>query len=99
MFPLAIAHQLGVTLQQDAIGAVGVEGAGFSTWSSQEPITGQVVRIDPATMQPAMWGPTFAMMPAFTEKDAFLLGRQDFFAAFGVTFAVEASGPTFVIDC
>jgi hypothetical protein len=73
MFPLQVAHSLGVTLQQDALGARGVEGTGFPTWSAQEPVMGQVVRLDPATQQASLWASPFAMTPAFCEKDPFLL--------------------------
>lgn len=98
MFPRQIATQLGVTLQQDAIGASGVEGGGFPTWSSQEPITGQIIRIDPNTQQAELWGPQITMTPAFADKDPFLLGRQDFFAAFGVNFRPAMPQLAFLVD-
>lgn len=99
MFPLRVAQNLGVSLEQDAIGARGVEGAGFSTWSAREAIIGQVVRIDPASQQASLWGKAFPMTPAFCEKDPFLLGRQDFFAAFPVQFMPGNPHPAFVIEC
>lgn len=99
MFPLQVAHKLGVTLKQDSLAAQGVEGNGFPTWSAQEAITGQVVRIDPANRQASLWGKQFRMTPAFCEKKPFLLGRQDFFAAFPVQFVPGNPHPSFIIEC
>lgn len=99
MFPLQIAHQLGVTLEKDLLGASGVEGTGFPTWSAKEAVTGQIVRVDPATQQDELWGVQFPMTPAFCEKDPFLLGRQDFFAALSVYFVPGNPHPSFIIEC
>jgi hypothetical protein len=97
MFPLQVAQRLGVTLEQDALGARGVEGAGFPTWSALETVMGQVVRIDPDNQQASLWGDPFRMTPAFCEKDPFLLGRQDFFAAFPVKFVPGKPDPSFIL--
>lgn len=99
MFPLQVAHSLGVTLQQDAVGARGVEGVGFPTWSAQETVLAQVVRIVPETHKGELWGKSFQMTPAFCEKDPFLLGRQDFFAAMSVQFLPGNPHPSFIIEC
>jgi hypothetical protein len=98
MFPLQIAQQLGVTLQQDAVGASGVEGVAFSTWSAQERIMGQIVRVDPQTQEAGLWGTPFPMTPAFCEKRPFLLGRQDFFSALKVQFLPGNPHPSFVVE-
>ncbi len=101
MFPRQIAGLLGVDgdLVTDAAGAVGVEGGGFPTWSYQPGLTGQVVRTPPNNpTQRELRGPTFPMTPAFAEKDAFLLGRQDFFRALQVDFEPGKPIPHFVIQ-
>ncbi len=97
--PLAVARRLGLSsreLVRDALGAIGVEGIGFPTWSSNVPLEGRVV----ADMGhgPAPWGPLFAVNPAFSEKEPVLLGRADFFQAFVVTFQENASAPVFHLD-
>jgi hypothetical protein len=39
------------------------------------------------------------MTPAFAEKQASLLGREDFFPAFGIQFGSNAQiGPHFIIE-
>ena len=35
---------------------------------------------------PVVWGPRFRLNPAFSEKQAQLLGRADFFQVFSVSF-------------
>ncbi len=47
---------------------------------------------------PVPWGPTFALNPAFSEKDPMLLGRADFFQAFTVTFQKSPTTPAFHLD-
>jgi hypothetical protein len=94
MFPMEIARRLGIDgqLAQDATGAKGVEGGGFPTWSFPPGLSAQIVRVSPENpRQPELWGMPFVMTPAFTHKDPFLLGRQDFFAANNVMF--EAGFP------
>jgi hypothetical protein len=44
------------------------------------------------------WGPGFALSPAFTEHDAVLLGREDFFVAFTITFESQPGGAVFHLD-
>jgi hypothetical protein len=44
-----------------------------------------------------VWGDPFTLNPAFCEKDPFLLGRQDFFATFSVSFDPGNPYPTFSI--
>lgn len=100
MFPMEIARILGVEgqLSEDASGAVGVEGGGFPTWSFLPGLQGQIVRVPPSKPQhPELWGPQIAMNPAFANKDAFLLGRQDFFAELQVRFEPGAP-PHFVVE-
>lgn len=101
--PLGIAGQLGIAdneLTQDPHGGRGV-GSSFSTWSSTVPIFGRILAIlgTPAQPRPELWGPQFLLSPAFSENDdCLLLGRQDFFRAFTVTFQEQASGPVFHVD-
>ena len=100
-FPKTTAALLGLNpdlLERDAQGAVGVEGAGFPTWSSTRPITGQVVRVDPNTGAMSLWGSPFPMNPAFADKEAALLGRSDFFPAFYIGFGTDDNGLFFAIE-
>jgi hypothetical protein len=100
ILPKAIAGELGITdadLEQDDEGGIGVGGGEFDTWSSLIPITGQVVRVDPQTGDPELWGPIFDLDPAFSEDDAFIWGREDFFEAFAITFE-PGSPPSFVLE-
>nr|MBA2599577.1 hypothetical protein [Actinomycetota bacterium] len=87
-FPKSIAAGLGLenSLVQDAQGARGVEDQEFPTWSSTEQIVARIVRNDPQTQAEELWGPEIPMNPAFAEKPTFLLGREDFFAPFVITF-------------
>jgi hypothetical protein len=101
IFPMQIAQRLGITeaLVQDQVGARGVEGVGFSTWSYPPGLQAHVVRI--AQKRPhkvTNWGSPFTLNPAFCHKDPFLLGRQDFFATFRVAFAPGNPHPTFSIS-
>jgi hypothetical protein len=98
--PLEVAADLGLgddELGEDAEGGFGV-GSAFRFWRSTMPINGGVGRSTlQGTIEP--WGPGFGMAPVFTEHDSFLLGRQDFFTAFGVTFDEgNGDGPTFHLD-
>jgi len=100
-FPVAIAHDLGITddeLVEDPQGGTGV-GSTFRIWRSQVPIMGGIGLFEPApdgTLQG--WGPGFVLNPAFTEHSAFLLGRADFFRVFTVTFENSAGGSVFHLD-
>jgi hypothetical protein len=94
MLPRLVARDLGIEkdLEQDRHGAVGVEGAGFPTWSYPPGLSAQVIRPgDPS--QP--WGSPVRMTPAFADKGVLLLGREDFFLGFQITF--EPAGPHFVL--
>jgi hypothetical protein len=100
MFPMEIAQRLGIEeqLTQDAVGAMGVEGGGFPTWSFLPGLQGQIVRVPPENPQQSEpWGASFAMTPAFAHKDVFLLGRQDFFAVFQIKFE-PGNPPHLVIE-
>jgi hypothetical protein len=96
-FPKQIAYGLGLTdadLELDPTGGSGV-GSQFQFWTSLRPIRAGLAFFTPnpdGSERP--WGPGFDLSPAFTEHDAFLLGRADFFAAFSVTFDRDANGVT-----
>jgi hypothetical protein len=81
---------------RDAIDGVGVEGASFPTWSSSVALQARIIAN--FGQGPVPWGPIFPLNPAFSEKAAALLGRQDFFQAFTVTFAENAAAPAFHLD-
>lgn len=100
-FPLQIASDLGIgndELVEDPAGGFGV-GSTFRFWTATAAIRAGVAlfALDVnGRSQP--WGPGFALSPAFTEHDSFLLGRADFFRAFRATFAEEESGSVFYLD-
>jgi hypothetical protein len=107
LFPAEIAELLGLSeenggLVQDEHGGRGVGGVEFPTWFSTREIIGQVMQIaEEDELIP--WGPSFGMDPAFTglsdgddgPDGTFLLGRNDFFQAFAITFGWEEDGPAF----
>lgn len=102
-FPLQVAYELGITdaeLVEDPTGGAGV-GSQFRFWTTGIPIVAGVALFEPASDGSAQpFGPEFALSPAFTETDAFLLGRADFFRAYTVTFERGDGNPTcaFVIE-
>jgi len=95
IFPKQIAYDLGIQdheLTQDPQGGSGV-GSTFPVWMSTVPIAAGIAFFEPnpdGSERP--WGPGFALEPGFTEHDAFLLGRADFFKAFTVIFDVDENG-------
>jgi hypothetical protein len=98
-FPMVIATRLGIAdheLQQDADPSIGVEGQGYTTWSSTLPLEAWIVA---STAQGSVaWGPRFPLSPSFSDKDPFLLGRADFFKRFTVTFQENLTPPVFHLD-
>jgi hypothetical protein len=101
IFPLQVARALGIQddeLVQDAHQGEGV-GSRFTIWTTTVPIRAGVALFEAAADgSDRLWGPGFALSPAFTEHDVFLLGRADFFAVFRVTFEVTPTGPVFHLD-
>lgn len=98
--PIQVARDLGITddeLEQDPDGGFGV-GSHFSFSRPTVPVIGGVARLTlEGTSVP--WADGFVMAPVFTEHNSFLLGRQDFFKAFTVTFEEgNADGPFFHLD-
>jgi hypothetical protein len=98
VFPLAVARELGIEheLVEDAARSVGVEGAGFPTWSYPPGLTCHVLRTapdGPSGREP--WGEPVRLTPAFADKRVFLLGREDFFRGFRILF--DPAGPQFVL--
>lgn len=91
------AEQLAEWISQET-GARGVEGEGFPTFSSIVPIVGVVMAYIGPDNAPQTWGPTFALDPAFSEKEPLLLGRSDCFQTFVVTFEESPAQPTFYLD-
>lgn len=87
-FPKSIAAGLGLenSLVEDPAGARGVEDEEFPTWSTSEQLVARIVRSDQETQAEELWGPEISMNPAFADKPTFLLGREDFFAPFAITF-------------
>ena len=56
-----------------------------------------MILVDPTTGEPELWGPEFLVDPGFSEKEAFLWGRQDFFNAFAISFE-PGDPPSFVLE-
>lgn len=71
----------------------GIEGHAFATWTSAVPITGQVIAADGS-----VWGPRFSLDPLFADTDVALLGREDFFRAFTITFQEHPATPVYHLD-
>lgn len=99
--PRQIAYDLGIDdseLFEDPDGGNGV-GSTFRFWTTALPIRAGIQLFQPApngSNQP--WGHGFALDPAFTEHDVFLLGRADFFRACRVSFAEEPEGSCFYVE-
>jgi hypothetical protein len=101
MFPMQVAQRLGIatSLTQDKTGAVGVEGENFPTWSYPSSLQAQILQVQREPVgASAPWGDQFVLNPAFSDKSAFLLGREDFFAIFRVEFNPGNPLPTFSIS-
>ena len=100
-FPLEIAADLGIgddELIEDLHGGIGV-GSHFRVWNTTASIRAGIGLFElDANGDEQGWGPGFPLSPAFTEHDAFLLGRADFFRSFTVTFETGDAGQVFHID-
>jgi hypothetical protein len=106
LFPKEFAEiSLGIDsadLIQDPTKAEGIgaekEEDRWPTWSSRIPIFGQALRPDETSGRLVPWGPEFRLNPAFAEKNQILLGRQDFFRHFKITFEHNLVAPAFVLS-
>jgi hypothetical protein len=100
-FPLQIATDLGIAqdeLFEDPHGGAGV-GSRFRVWTTTVPIMAGIALFQPGPDgHPQPWGPSFSLSPGFIEHDAFLLGREDFFRAFTITFENTPGGQVFHLD-
>lgn len=100
-FPLQIATDLGIAadeLSEDPHGGAGV-GSEFRVWTTAVPIMAGIALFEhtpEGTPQP--FGAGFGLSPAFIEHDVFLLGRDDFFRAFTITFENGPDGQVFHLD-
>ena len=97
--PLKIAWRLGI--QQNELilrpgGGRGVKSC-FDVWTSTVPIQAEVSRRNVSTGADSAWGPAFTLSPFFIDDGSFLLGREDFFSVFTVTFE-EGGGRVFHLD-
>jgi hypothetical protein len=100
VFPLEVARRLGLAddLVVDAARLLGVEGGAFNTWSYPSGLRCQVLRQraeDFSQLEP--WSAPIVLTPAFSDNDVFLLGREDFFAAFTITFGPGPAGRQFAL--
>jgi hypothetical protein len=80
-----------------ASAGAGVGDETFDLWDSPESITLRLIR-EPEGEEPELWGPVVDLDPAFSEKEAFLLGVSDFFAAFSVEFDRGGDPPKFWLN-
>lgn len=71
-------------IQQPPIAVVG--GDEVEAWAAPEPIHCQI-RVDDGVNAPYLWGPEFVLQPVFIQSDDTLLGIDDFFTVFTVTFS------------
>jgi hypothetical protein len=95
IFPLQIATDLGIQvneLLEDPNGGLGV-GSAFRLWVSTVSVRAGVGLFElDADGHDQPWGPGFSFHPAFTEHDVFLLGRDDFFRVFTISFDHSEDG-------
>jgi hypothetical protein len=93
---MGVASILGVALTEDPGDAEGV-GSSFKTWSAPSgSVVGQIVGTFPTGQK--LVGPKINLNPAFAIGNNLLLGRNDFFQAFTVTFHENAVAPHFHLD-
>jgi len=96
LFPLGLADALGIRseLQRDPKPSQ-APSATFQTWSHADRIEARIVT--EGSSGPLYWGPPFTLSPAFG-PDVFLLGREDFFSVFTVSFEPSTGQRLFHID-
>jgi hypothetical protein len=95
VLPLSVALRLAImdTLERDPADGFGFEGGAFPIWRSSLPLLGQVIANDGTA-----WGPRFPLAPVFADADIALLGREDFFRAFTITFQEHPAAPVYHLD-
>jgi hypothetical protein len=95
VLPLSVAIRLEVpdTLERGSERGLGAEGHAFPVWSATVPMYGRVVADDGTP-----WGPRFPLHPMFADTGIPLLGREDFFRAFTVTFQEHPDTPVYHLD-
>jgi hypothetical protein len=99
LLPMGVARRLGIdaTLTANAANAGAAGGQGFPIWRSSREIHGQIMAL--LDTRPEPWGPRFLLKPAFAETSASLLGRDDFFRVFRITFEHDSpDGHIFHVD-
>ena len=77
----------------------GVEETEFPTWAPSVAVYLQVLRVTETGLE--NFGPEFEIRPVFSEKGSFILGREDFFSHFTITFTPPQYGsdPVLTLEC
>jgi hypothetical protein len=101
LLPKSEAGALGLDAATDLIetpeGSGGAGGTTFATWTTIHAISGQILAMLPDG--PQLWGPVIQFKPVFAEGAHALLGRQDFFKYFSITFVNDPThGAVFHLD-
>lgn len=97
-FTLDVADELGIRDELEEFGrSVGL-GSEFQTWRSRKPVKAQILAIYPEPQGPTLVGPVFELDPSFGEPQDSLLGREDFFRAFTITFDENPVKPTLTLE-
>lgn len=92
-FTLDVAEELGIKDDLEEFGeSVGL-GSKFQTWRSKRPIKAQIILNYPEPQGPTLVGPEFELDPSFGEPQDSLLGREDFFRTFEITFRENPAKP------
>jgi hypothetical protein len=95
VLPLSVAIRLAImdTLERDPAGGFGFQGRPFPIWRSGRPVYGRVIADDGSAR-----GPQFPLDPVFADADVALLGREDLFRAYPVTFQEHPATPVYHLD-
>jgi hypothetical protein len=105
LFPMGMAMRLGLVVPDELFENAGHSqgvGSTFKTSTATVPMFGQVYYAveENGSLAFKPWGPEFSMDPHFLDDPdtPFLLGRNDFFWRFTVTFVHDAANPVFHLD-
>ncbi len=99
LLPRSILPGLGLDPSTDLVptptGSGGAGGTNFPTWTTSQPIAGQILAFPPTGGQ-MLWGPVMTLQPVFADGQHALFGRKDFFPYFAIVFARDPTlGPIF----
>lgn len=73
-------------------------GSQFPTWRSPTSVKARILANYPAPQGPTLVGPVIDLDPSFGEPQDSLLGREDFFQMFRITFAENPVRPLLTVE-